>query len=221
MTDAQFPIPDDADLAAAEYVLGVTDAAARAAFERRLRDDPALQAQVLHWEARFAGLNDAFTEVPAPDLLPALEVRLFGSAPSGPSRLASTWAWLTGGLAIAALALAAFLVLEPTGPQPTLGTTLAAEAQALRIEARLAGGDLTVSRVAGPEAEAGRTYQLWLIAGEAAPVPLGLLRGERVVIPREGLLPGMVLAVSLEPAGGSTTGLPTGPVLVTGTLAGI
>jgi anti-sigma-K factor RskA len=63
-----------------------------------------------------------------------------------------------------------------------------------------------------------RAFELWAIAG-GPPRPLGLLRpagGERLVlaagtVPRDG-----VLAVSLEPAGGSPTGLPTGPVLYQG-----
>lgn len=67
-------------IAAAEYVLGVTDMADRAAFEARMRASPAVRALVAEWEARLAGMDTAFTPMPAPNLLPSIEARLFGAA---------------------------------------------------------------------------------------------------------------------------------------------
>jgi anti-sigma-K factor RskA len=62
-------------------------------------------------------------------------------------------------------------------------------------------------------------FELWDIAG-GPPRPLGLLPqnlGRAVALPVTQLPPpGGVLAVSLEPPGGSPTGLPTGPVLYQG-----
>ncbi|MGP9804607.1 hypothetical protein [Paracoccus sp. NSM] len=71
---------DDDGLAAAEYVLGVADMADRAAFEARMRASPALRALVAEWETRLAGMNAAFSPMPAPDMLPLIEARLFGVA---------------------------------------------------------------------------------------------------------------------------------------------
>jgi len=109
------------------------------------------------------------------------------------------------------------------GPEPQLApeltATLASEDGALRVTAAYDAetGQLFVDRALGAPAT-GRDLELWLIAGEAAPVSLGVLpaaRTARVTLPqtlRTGL-PGAVLAVSDEPAGGSPTGAPTGDVL--------
>ena len=79
MTDTVSPAEDD-DAAAAEYVLGVQDAADRAGVEQRIRSDAAFARRIADWEYRLSGLNGGFAEVPAPDLLPAIEARLFGRA---------------------------------------------------------------------------------------------------------------------------------------------
>jgi anti-sigma-K factor RskA len=73
-------------------------------------------------------------------------------------------------------------------------------------------------------ADATREAELWLIPADGKPRPLGMLRADRAVvitIPRELMAQAVanaVLAVSLEPPGGSTTGLPTGPVIAQGKL---
>jgi len=72
-----------------------------------------------------------------------------------------------------------------------------------------------------PRAEATpHAFELWGIAGGGAPRPLGLLPPDpgRATTLRLAQLPapGEVLAVSLEPPGGSPTGAPTGPVLYQG-----
>ena len=64
-----------------------------------------------------------------------------------------------------------------------------------------------------------------MIAGDGVPHSLGLLRisgsSSLAVNPgnRARLAPGATLAVSLEPIGGSPTGLPTGPVVAKGALS--
>ena len=71
---------------------------------------------------------------------------------------------------------------------------------------------------------ADRSAELWVIAPGAAPRPLGLLaRGARSAVPvggtqRPTVAVGATLAVSIEPAGGSPTGQPTGPVVASGGL---
>ncbi len=81
---------------------------------------------------------------------------------------------------------------------------------------------LTVRRVAATP-EAGRSYELWLISSRfPAPRSLGVVGNEEFtqrVIPANydlDTLRGASYAVSLEPAGGSPSGAPTGPVLFTG-----
>ena len=81
---------------------------------------------------------------------------------------------------------------------------------------------VVVRRVSAAQ-ENGRSYELWLIAGGATPPKsLGVVGSDEFT---ERPLPvnvdvdelrSVTFAVSLEPAGGSPTGAPTGPVLFTG-----
>ena len=73
--------------------------------------------------------------------------------------------------------------------------------------------------------EANRVLELWSVPPQGAPRSLGLISASgATVVPRgklpEALLKGgtAALAVSLEPPGGSPTGVPTGPVLYAGKL---
>jgi anti-sigma-K factor RskA len=213
------PLPPEDDALAAEYVLGLLDAAERTTAERRRRSDPAFAAAVVAWENRLSPLNAGFDEVPVRNLLPAIEARLFAT----PERPRRRWfAPFAGALTAAALAVAVIAVLPPPLPEAApLTASLAAEGQALAFTARIdpADGTLTLIRTAGAPAEAGQDLQLWVIGADGVPASLGLIREAESTRPAEGLAPGQVLAVSLEPAGGSPTGQPTGPVLVTGVIA--
>ena len=80
------------------------------------------------------------------------------------------------------------------------------------------GAQLIVARVAGPAAPQGQVQELWIIAPDAAPVSLGLLGDAPLTVDYPDTPTGWTLAVSLEPAGGSPTGAPTGPVLAAGTI---
>ena len=77
-------------------------------------------------------------------------------------------------------------------------------------------------------ADATRVPELWLIPADGKPRPLGLLqrrpRGDHyhpAAISPALTVSNAVLAVSLEPPGGSPTGLPTGPVIGTGKLTNL
>jgi anti-sigma-K factor RskA len=217
MTEALTPREEDIALAG-EYVLGVLDAPARAAVEARMRRDAGFAALVVQWERDFAAMDDGFAEAPAPDLLPRIEARLFRRPAVPPPR--RWWRFALGAGVAAALAVLAVLP-PPPPPGPLRSATLAAEGQPLVFAARWDGRDITVRRETGAAAAAGQVHELWLIAGEgAAPVSLGLLDGAELRRPLQALPEGAVLAVSLEPAGGSPTGAPTGPVLVTGVVEG-
>jgi anti-sigma-K factor RskA len=77
---------------------------------------------------------------------------------------------------------------------------------------------------AGPN-QVKKVPELWVIEGQAAPKSLGVIdisAGSSHAIPRErlaGLKPGSILAISIEPVGGSRTGAPTGPIIATGALS--
>ncbi len=211
--DAPLSPEDQADALAAEYVLGVLPLSERLACEARMKTDAAFAARVADWEGRLAPLNDAYADMPAPDLLPKIEARLFPIAAKPPRR--PLLGWLAGAVTALALVLTGMAVLVP----PSAGTLVAVLGEtdaALRFEARFDGQALTVIRVAGSAAPEGQVQEVWLIAPEAAPVSLGLLPGERLSVAYPEAPAGWTLAVSLEPAGGSPTGAPTGPVLAAG-----
>lgn len=217
MTTEDTPLsPLDADDAlAAEYVLGVLSLADRSAVEARLKNDSAFVARVAAWENRLAPLNDDYAEVPAPDLLPRIEARLFPVA-AKPARR-PLFGWLSGAATAAAIAIGAVVMFTPPAPPPVVAT-LGEAGASLRFEARFDGQALTVTRVAGTPAPQGQVQQLWIIAPDAAPVSLGLLEGETIAVPYPEAPAGWTLAVSVEPAGGSPTGAPTGPVVAAGVI---
>lgn len=205
------------DALAAEYVLGVLDLADRIAAESRASRDAAFAARITAWENRLADLNDGFGDVAAPDLMPQIEARLFGKpAP----RRRPLFGWLAGALTAAAVAVAVVTFL-PVLPAAPVVATLGGESDPLRFEARHNGAQLIVARVAGSAAPEGQVQELWIIAPDAAPVSLGLLGDAPLTVEYPDAPAGWTLAVSLEPAGGSPTGAPTGPVLAAGTITDI
>jgi anti-sigma-K factor RskA len=78
---------------------------------------------------------------------------------------------------------------------------------------------LRVTAVGAAKEQPGKSYELWMLQEGGSPVSLGLLpkQGTQAVTLSDAqfaaLARSSALAVSLEPEGGSPTGLPTGPVL--------
>jgi anti-sigma-K factor RskA len=217
----------DDDMLAAEYVLRLLEGDELAALEARLHAEPELAARVGAWHARLGPIADEIGPVaPPPALKARLGIALFGEPERPAPLLARLWFWR--GLSLAALALAAALGLlllrpgPPPGGGPILTADISAEDAGLRLIAvyDAAEGQLRLSRAAGGAA-AGRALELWAIAGDAAPVSLGVLPespAATVVLPDDMRPPaaGTVFAISDEPPGGSPTGQPTGAVLATG-----
>ena len=89
-----------------------------------------------------------------------------------------------------------------------------------------AHGEVALSHVSG-ERGAGQDFELWMIEGKNAPVSMGVIPAGATAHlvgharDRAEARPGAVLAISLEPAGGSPTGQPTGPVVAAGDLKSI
>ena len=204
---------EEADALAAEYVLGVLSLQDRLAAEAKVKSDTTFASRVMAWEAHFEALNDGYESIPAPDLMPQIEARIFGR-PAAAKR--NWWSYIAGVTVAAALAVAVIVALPPGRVAgPVLTASLAAETQTLAYKATYSDGELTLARLSGSDAQAGRDYELWLIVGDAAPVSLGVITQATTTRALANLAPGAVLAISLEQAGGSVTGSPA-EVLMTG-----
>lgn len=98
------------------------------------------------------------------------------------------------------------------------GQPAAPQARARVLWNRRAGGLLVAAGL--PPLPEGKTYQLWAIAGKAAPVPAGTFSPDASggISGRVPSLPGVdvvdVFAVTLEPAGGLPA--PSGPMMLVG-----
>ena len=203
------------NLTAAEYVLGTLDLPERLAFAAQMRVDANLRAAVAEWEAHFAALDDEFAAVPAPDLLPAIEARLF------PVAERSFWSrFVLGAAAAAALATAVVLVVPRLAtPVPDMTATLSAEAQALTFVAHYNGSELVLEHTGGPGADGTHDYELWVILADGVPKSMGVIEAAKINRTMPGLPLGATLAVTLEAKGGSPTGAPLGPLLVSGVIS--
>ncbi|MBU2960961.1 anti-sigma factor [Citreicella sp. C3M06] len=210
-------LSDDDIALAGEYVLGAMDRAERSAIEARMRSDSAFAAEIARWELR---LDPMLAEIPpeAPPALAweALEDRLF--AP--PKRPAWAWFGFAGGLSTLLLGAVLWFGAPMQRQQGPLWISdlVSSDGQvrlaALYDEQR---GEMRVS-VGGDAPQQGRDFELWLIAGEAAPVSLGVMpRSGAAAMPipddLRALMAGATLAITDEPAGGSPQGRATGPVV--------
>jgi anti-sigma-K factor RskA len=223
--------PKDEDhILAGEYVLGVLPHAERQRFTERLAREPDLQKLVTAWEERLSPLADTVEPVAAPPAVwNAIESRLFpASAPTKASwwNSLALWRGLAGGALAAALVMGTVLINQPDTGTADLVAQVAGESD-VKLLALYdpQSATLRINRTAGNAAQ-GRVLELWLIAGNDAPVSLGVLpvdTTQRIVVPASlrDKLPNAVLAISDEPPGGSPTGLPTGAVLATGPLTAI
>ncbi len=217
---------DENDLLAAEYALGVLEDADRARAERMIKSSPAFAARVAAWEMRLSPLADEIAAVPAPNLMPKIEARLFGPKKSGLRKwLAMPTGWLGGLVGTAVMAALSVVVLAlmlefggGSADRPVQTATLLATGSPVQFLAQLEGGTLTLSRTQGPAPAADRSYELWLIDGDKAPVSLGLI-GDSVTLPAPNAAKGYVLAVTDEPLGGGPNGVATGQILAAGMFA--
>ncbi|RVD54409.1 anti-sigma factor [Mesorhizobium sp. M2D.F.Ca.ET.185.01.1.1] len=226
------------DLLAAEYVLGVLPADERQIASRRIDTETAFARLVDAWEVHFAPMAAAYAAVEPPaSVKVAIDRSLFASSAST-SAAPSTSLWSSlafwRGLAAAAIAALAVYVALPfvnppvTQPQTRLVASLAADNSPVKYLAvyDAARHEVGLSLVSG-ERSAGKDFELWMIEGKNAPVSMGVIpagqTARMAVTPavQQKLAQGAVLAVSLEPAGGSPTGQPTGPVVAAGDLKGI
>ena len=216
------------ELLAAEYVLGVLAGADRAAAERLLQRDAKFAAMVAAFEQRLTPWAREIADVsPPPQVWEAIAAALPAPPRAGLWESLAFWRGLALAGALAAACLGAFLYLGALNrEQPLVATIEGGGSRAFVATIDAKRGTVAVVPAAF-SADPTRVPELWLIPADGKPRPLGLLRADRpvfITIP-PGLvaqtISNAVLAVSLEPPGGSPTGAPTGPVIGTGKLTSL
>lgn len=216
------------DALAAQYALGTLSPRAGRRLAMAARSDPAIADAIRAWELRLAALAEACPAVtPSPRVWERVVARLGlegSSAPAKPVKSrwqrVATWRGLALGSAAAAIALAvALVVLKPTAPAPAYVVVLAgADAHAALVATAVRGNNtLTIKPLAPLAVPTDRELELWALPTGANPRSLGRIPSTGVArVHLARALDAPALAISLEPRGGSPTGLPTGPVIYSG-----
>jgi anti-sigma-K factor RskA len=214
--------PELRERLAAEYALGTLRGRARERLKRWMRDDPELRKAIQAWETRLAPMAQLVAPVEPPARVWRQVERQLES------RTKSSWGkalgWMAAGAAAAMVAVAVLLPLQgdstaayvavlsdPKTNRPVLVATAERADKVLRVN------------VLDPAIHvAGRSLELWALPSGGKPRSLGIVsQAERLNLKLlaaadQALADVPALAISLEPAGGSPSGQPTGPVLYTG-----
>lgn len=213
--------PELRDRLAAEYVLGTLHGRARRRFQTLMVRDPWLRREVHAWEQRLAPLAMTLDEERPP-------ARVWRGIRREIRPVSTTRRWLwplaTAASAMAAVLLAVLLMLQQAADVggsyvALLGEDPAQPRWIVQVDADARRAQISAIDPVSPAQ--GRAFELWVLPVEedAPPRSLGLLprTGERsVVVPDPVTLPRGLeqgLAVSVEPEGGSPTGLPTGEIV--------
>ncbi|WP_134725561.1 anti-sigma factor [Paracoccus luteus] len=232
----------DLDTRADIFVLGLLDEPTQAELDAALADDPAWAAAVARARDRLLPLDMTAVELPgavslwdriAPRLGPAepaaapAAVRAVPAAPVVPANDAGPpRRWFTAGMAAAAGILAGVMLggswfsAEPV----VIAVLMDASGNPTAVVEDFGAADARIRFVSAVEVPEGRQMQVWTLpSAEMGPVSLGLLAGAggadldppRLPVPTDGQL----YEITLEPAGGSPTGRPTGAILAKGLAA--
>lgn len=222
------------DRLAAEYVVGTLRGPARKRFARFCGQEPRAAALRCAWEDRLHGLNAQVPVVrPSAHVWPQIALRTGQTRlidrgerlpAAGASRRSARWWALAASVAVLSLGLFVYRSVEiaPRGEWQSVAQIATADGVPLwtfDYDARHASLRVRAINASGTPAD--RALELWALSPVegGAPVSLGLLPRAgatvRALSPRQVSAWGAArqIAVSLEPPGGSPTGLPTGPVL--------
>ena len=219
---------DRADALAAEYVIGAMRGGARRRFEALLPAHAVLREAALGWQERLMPLTAVLDPVtPSGEVWRRISDRLDRrkSVVASAWQRLSFWRGLSAFATVATIGLAVLLA-TPRAVAPPVVVVLAATGAAASgaatapLVASISGdGTTIVTRSITPVAlRPDRSLELWAVPTQGAPRSLGLLPGGAGVVALRGkVLAGAdTLAVTVEPAGGSPTGQPTGPIVYAG-----
>jgi len=226
---------EDLDVLAATYVAGLLDAAEAAAFEARLAVDPAVRHALKSARDRFLEIDvTAAPVVPSAGLWSRIEGGL-GAQPAvislsqrrqpqatatvtRASRRGGFWQGFAAASVVALVAAGSvWATLWPAPPRLVI-VLLDAEAQPVSIVEAYEGQRIRVVPLGRIAVPAGRILQVWTLPDPVTgPVSMGLLPAVTATTLDGPPLPtpklDQLYEITLEPAGGSPTGKPTGPII--------
>ena len=224
---------EEDELLAAELVFGLLANDERHDANARLADDPDFAAACARWQAHAVALAGVRDETPRPSLWTAIERRLPANDAAPANGSARPWQFATFAASAAAIVLAVVAVgrsAPVVQPAPIVQAAATAPLVAV-LTGQGTGAVVAVSYDAvtqrltlAPAAldPAKHAAELWVIPAGGKPRSLGVMpadgaswRGAPVSAAHD-IAPGATLAITLEPAGGSPTGQPTGPIIVSG-----
>lgn len=239
--------PELADRLAAEYVSGLLRGAARRRFESLLPAHPGLRGAVRGWQDRLMPLTAVIEPIqPSAQVWKRIEERIQGGSSASESAATSAggaigmhtgwWRQLAFWRAFSAIAGVATLTLAvmlanpgPARPPiivvlsatPAPGSPAGGVVPASFVASITAdGGAMVTKPLVNVSMEANRSLELWSLPPSGDPRSLGVIAPDKATVVQRGkVLEGTdAFAVTLEPAGGSPSGKPTGPVLYVGKL---
>jgi anti-sigma-K factor RskA len=226
---------DDDRALAGELALGLLEGEAKAAAERRLASDRAFAREVEHWQMRLSEFDQVTDpHQPSEALWRRIEAGVAGppGAAAGPTAWARFWnnlAMLRAtamGASLAALLLAVGLgfAMRAAYQQPTMVAVLLDGNRAGAVVHAFADGRVVLVPLTSINVPAGRALEVWTLPSrERGPVSVGLMdRARTLTLSLKDLpapRPDQLFEITLEPAAGSPTGRPAGPVLFKGNTA--
>jgi anti-sigma-K factor RskA len=226
-------LPEDDELLAAELAFGLLDSAERQTAEARLGSDGAFAAAYARWQGHAVAMFDHPGEAPSASVWSAIEARLPANDTAPMPSVSLRW-WRASTLAATAAAMVLGVVALQK-PRTIIERVPAAQQASAPMVAVLTGkkGFVTVSfdpasgrmtsAVAGLDIGE-HSPELWVIPVDGKPRSMGVMNASAPswakvpIIASSVMVAGVTIAVSVEPVGGSPTGQPTGPVILTGKL---
>ena len=210
------------DQLAGEYVLGTLSTEEHETVRQRLDEDGELRSAVDAWEQRLLALNALAEPVtPSARLWSRINRSLDAQQPAQPLRWwqrLALWQGMAGAGVLASLLLV-FTLLTAKAPAPSYLVVLVAPADSAAGWVVQASDrrDIQLIPLGQFPVPSDKVLQFWT-KGEQwkAPVSLGLVKpGEQYRVSSDDLPPleaNQLFELTLEKAGGSPTGRPTGPV---------
>ena len=232
---------EDREALAAEYVLGTLDADERARAQLMIETDAPFATLVHAWEKKLGELHHTVEPVEPPaHVWQSIVSRLGGDAAQGGADIIDLTKrmrrWRGAAMVSGALAasLMMFVAVKETSPNLLPGFLRPADpdqrfvavlqegngAPGFVMTVDLKSKSFSVRKVVGSDAPPGHSYQMWFVhpSFPGGPRSLGVFQDRapdiKATLAQYGpeILHNATYAVSIEPAGGSPTGSPTGPV---------